>query len=91
MKDPLSTIHAHTIFRHFLRLSGCGPLVRQPLAATVSTRTTTQRSKAMKKVAVILGMCLIGFVSQATPPPDFETAMAQGAGLSFVNATDCMA
>ena len=34
----------------------------------------------MKKLVMILGMCLTGFVVQAAPP-DFETAVAEGAGL----------
>jgi len=34
----------------------------------------------MKKLVMILGMCLIGFVAQASTS-DFETAVADGAGL----------
>ena len=34
----------------------------------------------MKKLVMILGMCLIGFVVQAATP-DFDAAMAQGTGL----------
>ncbi|MEI6168105.1 MAG: hypothetical protein WCS52_13025 [bacterium] len=34
----------------------------------------------MKKVVIILGMCLIGFVVQAATT-DFEAAVAQGAGI----------
>ena len=34
----------------------------------------------MKKLVIILGMCLIGFVVQAATP-DFDATMAQGAGI----------